>query len=546
MRRTRAAIVVVCAAALTFVALAPAAAAPVPRLAPSFAVPATASPSVSRISGTDRYAMSVAASRVAFPTGTQPSTVYLVSGTSPYESLSATPAAVKQGGGVLLTRPDGIPSSTAAELQRLAPASIVVVGPMSAVSDTVLAQAAAYAPTVRRVGGTTRYLTANALVRNAFPAGSAKHAWIATGRVWTDGLVGGVAAAALREPLVTVDGAATTLPSATVTLLRDLGVTSVTVVGGTPAVSSGIATQLASLLGSSNVTRASGSDAYAVSASVNGLAFPDLPAGSGYVANAREPENVLAGALLAGRTRRPVYYTLPYCVPAPVRPALAGASVTSVVLLGREDSVRGLVGTLEPCRSLSTSSSLWVLVNKRRPLSPKTYVPSNLVVPAVTYANAKRLRSDAAEALVRMVSTAKSEGAGSLAITSGYRSYDTQYSLYWDSVSTNGQAYADKWIARPGYSEHQTGLTLDMAPMGVSTCSAHTCIASTPQGVWLQKNSWRFGYILRYESGSTDVTGYSPEPWHFRYVGTALAKGYHDGGWHTFEQFLGEPAAPTY
>ena len=336
------------------------------------------------------------------------------------------------------------------------------------------------------------------------------------------------------------------MPSATVTLLRDLGVTSVTVVGGTPAVSSGIATQLASLLGSSNVTRASGSDAYAVSASVNGLAFPDLPAGSGYVANAREPENVLAGALLAGRTRRPVYYTLPYCVPAPVRPALAGASVTSVVLLGREDSVRGLVGTLEPCRSLSTSSSLWVLVNKRRPLSPKTYVPSNLVVPAVTYANAKRLRSDAAEGLVRMVSTAKSEGAGSLAITSGYRSYDTQYSLYWDSVSTNGQAYADKWIARPGYSEHQTGLTLDMAPVGVSTCSAHTCIASTPQGVWLQKNSWRFGYILRYESGYTDVTGYSPEPWHFRYVGTALAKGYHDGGWHTFEQFLGEPAAPTY
>ena len=345
MRRRQTVMVVVSSAALMFAALSPAAAAPAPRLAPSFAVPATASPSVSRISGTDRYAMSVAASRVAFPTGTQPSTVYLVSGTSPYESLSATPAAVKQGGGVLLTRPDGIPSTTAAELQRLAPASIVVVGPTSAVSDTVLSQAAAYAPSVRRVSGTTRYLTANALVRNAFPAGSAKHAWIATGRVWTDGLVGGVAAAALREPLITVDGAATTLPSATVTLLRDLGVTSVTVVGGTPAVSSGIATQLASLLGSSNVTRASGGDAYAVSAAVNARAFPDLPAGAGYVANAREPENVLAGAFLAGRTRRPVYYALPYCVPASVRPALAGASVTSVVLLGREDSVRGLVGT---------------------------------------------------------------------------------------------------------------------------------------------------------------------------------------------------------
>ena len=63
---------------------------------------------------------------------------------------------------------------------------------------------------------------------------------------------------------------------------------------------------------------------------------------------------------------------------------------------------------------------------------------------------------------------------------------------------------------------------------------------------WLAENSWRFGYLLRYEKGQTSVTGVGFEPWHFRYVGTSLARAYHEGGWRTYEQFLGQPAAPTY
>ena len=78
------------------------------------------------------------------------------------------------------------------------------------------------------------------------------------------------------------------------------------------------------------------------------------------------------------------------------------------------------------------------------------------------------------------------------------------------------------------------------------SCSAHSCIGSTPQGVWLQRNAHRFGFVLRYEGGYRSVTGYNGEPWHFRYVGTALSTAYHSGGWHTLEQFLAEPAAPTY
>ena len=505
-----------------------------------------AAPAVSRVAGADRYGTSVAASRAAFPTGTHPAVVYLVSGTSPWESLSATPAAVRQDGGVLLTRADGIPSSVAAELDRLAPASIVVVGSTATLSDTVLAQARAHAATVRRVAGASRYQTAEALVRHAFPAGSATTAWIATGRVWTDGLVAGAAAAAHRAPLLTVDGTATSLPATTVSLIRDLGLTSVTIAGGAGAVSRGIEAQLDALLGAEAVARASGSDRYAVSASVNRLAFPALAAGTAYVANGRDFVNGLAGAFLAGRTARPLHLTVPFCVPAAVRPSLTAASVTRVTLLGGEGSVRGLVGTLEACRSTTASSSLWVLANKRNPLRPTSYVPASLTVPSVTYPNGQRLRSDAAAALARLFSAARTEGAGRMAVASGYRSYSTQYSVYWNRVATHGKAYADRWIARPGYSEHQTALTLDIAPVGDPSCRAHTCIGSTPQGAWLKRNAWRFGFVLRYESGYSSITGYNSEPWHFRYVGTPLSTAYRNGGWHTLEQFLDEPAAPTY
>jgi len=325
MRLLGMATAVLAACAVTVAGTAPAHASP-SRSASSSAplLGSVASPSVSRIAGADRYATSVAASRTAFPTGTHPDVVYLVSGTSPWESLSATPAAVRQNGGVLLTRGDGIPSSTAGELKRLAPRSIVVVGASSTISNTVVSQAKSYAPDVRRIAGSSRYQTAQALVRDAFPAGSATTAWIATGAVWTDGLVAGVAAAAHRAPLLTVHGSATSLHSSTVALIRDLGVTSVTLVGTTTNVSSGIEVQLDGILGAENVIRASGSDRYAVAARVGSLAFPDLSAGTAYLANGRDFVNGLAGAFLAGTRKRPLYLTVPFCVPASVRPTLAG------------------------------------------------------------------------------------------------------------------------------------------------------------------------------------------------------------------------------
>ena len=507
---------------------------------------AVTTPTVARISGADRYAASAAASRAAFPTGTHPDVVYLVSGVSQWEALSAPAAAVAEHGSVLLTRPDGIPASIATELKRLAPRVILLVGSTATLSNTVAVQAKSYAASVTRISGSSRYQVAKALVRRAFAAGGESHAWVATGRVWTDGLAAGAAAASRQEPLLTVDGAAGTLPAATIDLVRDLGVTTLTLVGGAASVSPGIQAQLEGLVGAGSVTRATGGDQFAVAARVNALAHPALAAGTSYLVSGRDFVDGLVGSFLAGNRARPLYFTHPFCVTASVRPSLAGAGTTRVVLVGGEAALRGLVGQLAACASITTPSSAWVLVNKHNALRPKTYVPSGLVVPNVTYPNGQRLRSAAAAALRQMFSAARSEGAGSMAIASGYRSYTTQRSVYANRVSTHGKAYADKWIARPGYSEHQSGLSLDIKPVGNRSCSVHNCIGSTPQGRWLRANAWRFGFVLRYESGYTGVTGYNSEPWHFRFVGVPLSTAYHRGGWHTLEQFLAEPAAPTY
>jgi LAS superfamily LD-carboxypeptidase LdcB len=271
-----------------------------------------------------------------------------------------------------------------------------------------------------------------------------------------------------------------------------------------------------------------------------------MTTGTAYVANASDLSNAFAGALLAGRGRRPLYYTVPYCIPASVRPALVGPAVTKVALLGAESSVRLLAGRLEPCRSIDAASSVWVLVNKRNAVSPRTFAPSDLVVPSMPYANSQRLRREAADALARMAAKSYAEGAGRVGIDTAFRSYATQKALYDKYLASRGRTWTDTWYMRPGFSEHQTGLAVDLLPIGRANCRINDCIDETPQGVWLATNAWRFGFVLRYEKGRTATTGIGFEPWHFRYVGGPLARAYRDGRWHTYEQFLGQPAAPTY
>ena len=419
----------------------------------------------------------------------------------------------------------------------------MLVGDTTTLGAGVARAAARHAGVVTRVDGGGREGTSLALTRQAFP--TATQAWVVDRGSPEDAVVAASVAAANRSPVLVVDGAAGGLPAAHAGLLRDLGVTDVTVVGPATAVSRGIADDLEQVVGAQHVRRASGADRYAVAAQVNALGGPDLPTGVAYLADGHDPVSAFAGAVLAGLSRRPLHYALPYCVPASVRPALMAKGVSRVVPVGGERSVRSLAARLEPCRSITDMASDWVLVNRRNPLSPKLFAPPDLVVPPMSDAAGGRLRAAAAAALGRMAS-AVADDAGRVGIDTAFRSYATQDALYDKWLARRGRTWTDTWYARPGYSEHQTGLTVDLLPVGAPNCRINDCIDETPQGRWLARNAWRHGFILRYEKGYRSTVGIGFEPWHFRYVGTALAKAYHDGGWHTLEAFLGEPPAPSY
>ena len=194
-------------------------------------------------------------------------------------------------------------------------------------------------------------------------------------------------------------------------------------------------------------------------------------------------------------------------------------------------------------------SSLWVVVNKLRPLQPKEYVPSDLVTPNIPLRqaasnNEMQLRSPAAIALERMAAVAANDGVH-LMIASGYRSYSLQISVYGSEVKNYGQSTADSESARPGYSEHQTGLAVDLEPTN-RQCEVADCFASTIEGRWLAVHAQDYGFIQRYTTDKTAITGYRAEAWHFRYVGTDLTTELRKEGITTLEEFFDLPAATNY
>ena len=136
------------------------------------------------------------------------------------------------------------------------------------------------------------------------------------------------------------------------------------------------------------------------------------------------------------------------------------------------------------------------------------------------------------------------EAAGEVALESGFRSFDAQQRTYARHVAERGSA-ADLVSARPGHSEHQSGLAADVVGCA-GGCGTFDDFAASPQGQWVAANSWEYGWIVRYVEGASDVTGYSPEAWHLRYVGPELARAYHEGSWTSLEEFFGLPAAPNY
>ena len=141
------------------------------------------------------------------------------------------------------------------------------------------------------------------------------------------------------------------------------------------------------------------------------------------------------------------------------------------------------------------------------------------------------LNEDALSAFYQMQSAAANDGIW-LSIVSGYRSYWYQDQLYWGYVAARGsQEEVDRFSARAGYSEHQTGLAMDLN-------NASRSFAGTPEAYWIEQHCADYGFILRYPDGKEDITGFMYEPWHIRYVGNELARTLTDQGL-TLEEYFG-------
>lgn len=119
----------------------------------------------------------------------------------------------------------------------------------------------------------------------------------------------------------------------------------------------------------------------------------------------------------------------------------------------------------------------------------------------------------------------------SLPLVSGYRSYNRQNTIYNNYVKNYGQASADTFSARPGHSEHQTGLAFDIGKIDDN-------FGNTPAGTWLKNNAHYYGFIIRYPKGKENITGYKYEPWHIRYLGVSIATEIYNKG-VTLEEYLG-------
>ena len=213
--------------------------------------------------------------------------------------------------------------------------------------------------------------------------------------------------------------------------------------------------------------------------------------------------------------------------PAPAKNAVSAAAAhikpTANPLLPSDlQSIRDFSNTVP----LDTVPGSCTALVSRDYLLPANYVPKDLVEPKVrfsseTHDDKRKMRKMAAKALEKMFHAAEKKNV-ILCGVSGYRSYERQKSIYNRNVALHGKKATDALSAKPGSSEHQTGLTIDVSASSVSYLLTQR-FADTKEGKWLAKNAHKYGYIVRYPKGKAKITGYSFEPWHIRFVGVTVA-----------------------
>lgn len=301
-----------------------------------------------RLAGASRYDTAIQVSKKYSP-GVP--AVFVAMGSNFPDALSGAAAAALVGGPLLLTPTTSLPPAVASELRRLSPEKIYILGGTGAVSTSVKNALASIAP-VQRFGGLSRYDTGLAVVNGIFA--SSASAIIATGRNFPDALAATGAAGKLGAPVILVDGTLSSVPSAVLRALSRMGVTNITIAGGTGVVSSGIAAQLSN--SGYAVTRYGGSDRYATTALINNAFFPPGSSDTAFLATGSNFPDALAGAALAGLISAPMYITTATCVPSPIYNSRNTLGASNTVVLGGTSLVSNNAAQNNKCVASPPSS----------------------------------------------------------------------------------------------------------------------------------------------------------------------------------------------
>lgn len=296
-----------------------------------------------RIAGVDRFETSTLLSQSEFDPGVP--VVYLATGMSFADALAGGAGAAAEGGPVLTTRRDSLPDSVAAELARLQPETVVILGGIAAVSDEVAQRVAEITgTTVTRVAGVNRYATAAAISERVFGAGVSA-AYVATGSSFADALSGGIAAAARGGPVLLVESSS--VPAETAAELARLDPVNIIVIGDTTNVSDTVLNQIRGYA-TEGASRISGSTRYDTSAAVSAATFGDR-IGRLYLATGESFADALSGVALAGRTASPMLLVQPTCVPASTADEINRLDPAQLVIIGGPGAVGASIETLTPC-----------------------------------------------------------------------------------------------------------------------------------------------------------------------------------------------------
>jgi putative cell wall-binding protein len=491
---------------------------------------------VQRFGGADRYATAALVSANHFAPGVP--AAYVATGANFPDALAGGPAAAKAGAPILLVARDEIPAATRAELTRLRPGRIVVLGGGAGISEAVEVALAAYQTGggVSRIGGADRYATAAAVSRATFAPGLAT-AYVATGLTFPDALVGGAAAARAGSPvLLTQPGS---LPASTEAELRRLAPQRIVVLGGPVAVSEGVVARLRGLATTGTVNRLAGADRYATAVAISAASFPNGMPGL-FVATGQAFPDALVAVPAAAATGSALLLVPGSSVPAATRTEAVRVRPARLALLGGMAvmtervtfDLRVALGDLAPLPACSYQDVLtkhrtyedWhrTLVDTILAV-PSDYHPPDLVDTSSAGINGGyRMRGHVTADLRAMTEAAHAAGRP-VQVVSAYRSYATQRTTFDHWVSVGGYEQALRTSARPGHSEHQLGTTFDFTSLGGRAPWEYADWAALPAGAWMAANAWRYGFVMSYPRNSFSRVCYDYEPWHYRYLGRALA-----------------------